>query len=266
LSGAGKTTIAFALEEYLIASGVFCYGLDGDNVRGGLCSDLGFSEGDRDENIRRVAEVAKLFADAGAVAICSFVSPFRQHREFGRRLHQSSALTFFEVFVDTPLNECERRDTKGLYAKARAGQLRGFTGIDQPYERPEKPDLVVETTALAVDGDQGLPLKSVPVRECVQRVLDLLAKADIITTTVAAGADAFFRQREDGRPTGSLSTTAPNNVRELFVEDHRLQDVLQEAQTLEALELSTIDLQWLQVLHHHDEYIYFLRVSPSFMA
>ncbi len=126
LSGAGKTTIAFALEEYLIANGVFCYGLDGDNCRTGLCKDLGFSEEHRDENIRRVTEVAKFFADAGAVAICSFVSPLEKHRDLPRQVHESAQLAFFEVFVDTPLAECERRDTKGLYKKARNREIVGM--------------------------------------------------------------------------------------------------------------------------------------------
>jgi len=150
LSGAGKTTLSFALEEFLVSRGIAAYGLDGDNIRTGLNKNLGFTPEDREENIRRVAEVAKLFADSGSVSLCAFVSPYKKDRELARRLHQEAGLPFLEVFVDTPLEECESRDTKGLYKKARAGQIKGFTGIDQPYERPDNPEVVVDTVIVAV--------------------------------------------------------------------------------------------------------------------
>uniref|UniRef100_A0A669BKY6 3'-phosphoadenosine 5'-phosphosulfate synthase 2a n=1 Tax=Oreochromis niloticus TaxID=8128 RepID=A0A669BKY6_ORENI len=161
LSGAGKTTISFALEDYLVSHGIPCYSLDGDNIRHGLNKNLGFSAEDREENIRRVAEVAKLFADAGLVCVTSFISPFAQDREEARRVHASSGLPFFEVFVHAPLEVCESRDVKGLYKKARAGEIKGFTGIDSEYERPERPELVLKTGELSVN-------------ECLHQVLDLL--------------------------------------------------------------------------------------------
>ena len=143
LSGSGKSTIAGALTRTLVARGVATYTLDGDNLRHGLNGDLGFSAADRDENVRRVAEVARLFADAGIVAVVPVISPYRAGREQARRLHDAADLTFVEVFVDAPIEVCEARDPKGLYAKARAGEITGFTGIDDPYEPPEHPDLVV---------------------------------------------------------------------------------------------------------------------------
>ena len=146
LSGSGKSTIANLVEKRLIASGHHTYLLDGDNVRHGLNRDLGFSDEDRVENIRRVAEVAKLMVDAGLIVLVSFISPFRSERRMARSLFAPGE--FIEVFVDTPLAEAERRDVKGLYAKARAGEIPNFTGIDSPYEVPETPELVLDTTAL----------------------------------------------------------------------------------------------------------------------
>lgn len=143
LSGSGKSTLAVELERQLVAAGRPAYLLDGDNLRHGLNAGLGFSPADRDENVRRVAEVAALFADSGAVAIVSVISPFAAQRTDARTAHTDRELPFHEVFVDTPLSVCERRDPKGLYAKARAGELPGFTGIDSPYERPEHADLVI---------------------------------------------------------------------------------------------------------------------------
>ncbi|MFE6924382.1 adenylyl-sulfate kinase [Nocardia sp. NPDC057663] len=143
LSGSGKSTIAVEVERQLVAAGRAAYLLDGDNLRHGLNAGLGFSPADRDENVRRVAEVAALFADSGAIAIVSVISPFAQQRARARTAHTERTLPFHEVFVDTPLPECERRDPKGLYAKARAGELPGFTGISSPYERPENADLVI---------------------------------------------------------------------------------------------------------------------------
>ena len=143
LSGSGKSTVAAACERLLVAEGRPAYLLDGDNLRHGLNGDLGFSAGDRDENVRRVAEVARLFADAGVVALVPLISPYRAARARARALHEAAGVSFLEVFVDTPLEVCEERDPKGLYAKARAGELTGMTGIDDPYEAPESPDLVL---------------------------------------------------------------------------------------------------------------------------
>jgi bifunctional enzyme CysN/CysC len=139
LSGSGKSTIANLLEKRLHADGRHTYILDGDNVRHGLNRDLGFTEADRVENIRRVAEVAKLLVDAGLIVIVAFISPYRAERQFARNLFNPGE--FIEVFVDTPLEECERRDIKGLYAKARRGELKNFTGIDSSYEPPETPEI-----------------------------------------------------------------------------------------------------------------------------
>ncbi|MGH9111135.1 MAG: adenylyl-sulfate kinase [Acidimicrobiales bacterium] len=141
LSGSGKSTVAVALERALVAKGRSAYLLDGDNLRHGLNADLGFSTADRSENIRRVGEVARLFADAGVVALVPVISPYRAGRDRARALHDAVGLRFVEVFVDTPLDVCEARDPKGLYAKARAGEITGFTGVDDPYEAPEHPDL-----------------------------------------------------------------------------------------------------------------------------
>ena len=141
LSGSGKSTIANALEKNLYQMGTRTYILDGDNVRHGLCNDLGFKNSDRVENIRRVAEVAKLMVDAGIVVLTAFISPFESERQMARDLFEKGE--FFEVFVDTPLELVEERDPKGLYKKARSGALKNFTGIDSPYEVPKKPDLTV---------------------------------------------------------------------------------------------------------------------------
>ncbi len=143
LSGSGKSTVAAACERLLVADGRHAYLLDGDNLRHGLNGDLGFSAEDRDENVRRVAEVARLFADAGVVALVPLISPYRAARDRARALHEAAGVPFYEVFVDTPLEVCEERDPKGLYAKARAGDLTGMTGIDDPYEAPESPDLAL---------------------------------------------------------------------------------------------------------------------------
>ena len=143
LSGSGKSTVGAELLGYLTAVGVPAYGLDGDNLRHGLNGDLGFTAADRSENIRRVGEVARLFADAGLVVVVPVISPYRAGREHARRIHDLAGLPFVEVFVDTPIEVCEARDVKGLYAKARAGELTGFTGVDDPYEAPEAADLVV---------------------------------------------------------------------------------------------------------------------------
>jgi bifunctional enzyme CysN/CysC len=143
LSGSGKSTVAVELERTLVAQGRPAYILDGDNLRHGLNADLGFTDEDRAENVRRVGEVARLMADAGVVALVPVISPFRAGRDGVRAMHEAAEVPFLEVFVDTPIEVCEQRDPKGLYAKARAGEITGFTGIDSPYEAPVAPELVV---------------------------------------------------------------------------------------------------------------------------
>jgi bifunctional enzyme CysN/CysC len=149
LSGSGKSTVAVAAERALVGAGRAAYVLDGDNLRHGLNVDLGFSAADRAENVRRVGHVASLLADAGVVALVPLVSPYRVDRDRVRALHVEAGLPFVEVFVDTPIELCEQRDPKGLYQKARAGELKGFTGIDDPYEPPLAPQLVLRPD----DGD-----------------------------------------------------------------------------------------------------------------
>jgi bifunctional enzyme CysN/CysC len=144
LSGSGKSTVAVALEQLLVSSGAPAYLLDGDNLRTGLNGDLGFDAASRNENVRRAGEVALLFADAGVVAIVPLISPYRSERDRVRRRHEELGVRFVEVFVDTPIELCEQRDPKGLYAKARAGEITGFTGIDDPYEAPVDPDITLE--------------------------------------------------------------------------------------------------------------------------
>src|SRR5215218_3645014 len=144
LPSSGKSTVAAAVEAKLLAAGHPAYVLDGDNLRHGLNGDLGFSAEDRAENVRRTAEVAALLADAGTVALVSLVSPFAADRAAARAVHERNRLRFLEVWVSTPLEECERRDPKGLYARARAGELPDFTGVGQPYEEPEAPDLEIQ--------------------------------------------------------------------------------------------------------------------------
>jgi bifunctional enzyme CysN/CysC len=141
LPASGKSTIAAAVEARLVAAGVHAYRIDGDNLRHGLSGDLGFDPGSRAENVRRAAEAARLLADSGTVALVSLVSPYAEDRQLARTIHADDDLPFLEVFIDTPIEECERRDPKGLYARARAGEIHGVTGIDDPYERPEQPDV-----------------------------------------------------------------------------------------------------------------------------
>jgi bifunctional enzyme CysN/CysC len=149
LSGAGKSTIANLVEQKLVARGRHTFLLDGDNVRHGLNRDLGFTEADRIENIRRVGEVARLMSDAGLIVLTAFISPFRAERHMVRRMVPEGE--FFEIFIDTPLAEAEKRDAKGLYAKARAGELKNFTGIDSPYEEPQAPEIRIDTTRLTAE-------------------------------------------------------------------------------------------------------------------
>ncbi|XP_054635887.1 bifunctional 3'-phosphoadenosine 5'-phosphosulfate synthase 1 [Dunckerocampus dactyliophorus] len=211
LSGAGKTTVSMALEEYLVCHGIPCYTLDGDNIRQGLNKNLGFSPEDREENIRRIAEVARLFADAGLVCLASFISPYGRDRLNARKIHEAAGLPFFEVFVDAPLDVCEQRDVKGLYKRARAGEIRGFTGIDSEYEKPEAPELVLKTDMCSVN-------------ECIQQLVDLLQEKDIVPV------DATYE------------------VKELYVQENQLDLAKADAETLPTLQIGKVDLQWVQVL------------------
>ncbi|CCF47137.1 adenylyl-sulfate kinase [Colletotrichum higginsianum] len=176
LSASGKSTVATALEQHLLHLGVAAYRLDGDNVRFGLNKDLGFSEKDRNENIRRIAEVAKLFADSSTVAITSFISPYRADRQVARELHAQAgqnnddAIPFIEIFVDVPLEVAEQRDPKGLYKKARAGEIKDFTGISAPYEEPLSPEIIIRTDKSSVE-------------ECVAQIADWLIKEGLISTS-----------------------------------------------------------------------------------
>ena len=167
LPSSGKSTIAVAVEQMLIDRGKHAYRLDGDNIRHGMNKNLGFSAEDRAENIRRIGEVAKLFADAGLITITSFISPYRADRDRARRLHEADDLPFLEVFVDAPLEVAEQRDPKGLYKKARAGEIKGFTGVDDPYEAPPGPELHLRTDQLSVE-------------ESAQKVLDLLEERGLL--------------------------------------------------------------------------------------
>lgn len=161
LSGAGKSTLANALDSVLHEHSIKTMLLDGDNVRQGLCKDLGMSDADRTENIRRVAEVAKLMVDAGIVVITAFISPFRSDRDGARQLFPEGE--FIEIFVDTSLQECEKRDPKGLYRKARSGVIKNFTGIDSPYEAPESPEIVIRTDGKTLEQCVGELLESIDI-------------------------------------------------------------------------------------------------------
>lgn len=165
LSGAGKSTLAHAVEERLHQLGCRTFVLDGDNVRHGLCSDLGFSETDRKENIRRIGEAAKLFLEAGVISLTAFISPFRSDRERVRSLVPHG--DFLEVYCRCPLDVCEERDVKGLYKRARAGDIKDFTGISSPYESPDSPELTVDTDKLTLD-------------ECVDSVIAMLRERGIV--------------------------------------------------------------------------------------
>lgn len=146
LSGSGKSTLAFTLEHKLIEAEFKSYVLDGDNIRHGLNNNLGFSDEDREENIRRVGEVSKLFADAGLIVLSSFISPFKQGRQLVRKIHEDAELNFIEIYIDTPLAICEERDPKQLYAKARRGEIPNFTGISSPYEEPDNAEIIIPVT------------------------------------------------------------------------------------------------------------------------
>ena len=151
LSASGKSTIAFTIEHALVERGRLAYVLDGDNIRHGLNQNLGFSPEDREENIRRIGEVSKLFADAGLLTMTSFISPYRADRERARHIHEEAGLAFIEVFVKASVEVCEQRDPRGLYTKARAGEIKEFTGVSAPYEEPRRPEIVLDTEKLTVE-------------------------------------------------------------------------------------------------------------------
>lgn len=167
LSASGKSTIACALERKLLEQKIQTYRLDGDNVRFGLNKDLGFSEANRNENIRRISEVAKLFADSCTIALTSFISPYKKDRDSARKLHEDANLPFIEVYVNVPLEVAEQRDPKGLYKKAREGLIKNFTGIDDPYEAPETPEIVLNTHEKSVE-------------ECADAIISYLKEKKII--------------------------------------------------------------------------------------
>ncbi|MGH2873192.1 MAG: adenylyl-sulfate kinase, partial [Solirubrobacteraceae bacterium] len=192
LPASGKSTIGAALEERLVSAGRLAYLLDGDNLRHGICGDLGFSAEDRARNIARVAEVAQLFADAGAIAIVALVSPIASSRRAARRLHERSGLRFIEVFLDTPLEVCIARDPKHLYARARAGEIDGFTGVDGPYERPSRAQLVLT--------DELGPSAA------VDAVLELLQASD-----ESAAGDRPAPPERQNQPLGPSGTTHRQN-------------------------------------------------------
>jgi adenylylsulfate kinase len=166
LSGSGKSTLAHAVEEELHQDGCRTFVFDGDNVRHGLCANLGFSENDRHENIRRIGEMAKLFIEAGVIALTAFISPYRADRERVRALVSED--DFIEIYCNSPLEVCEERDVKGLYRKARKGEIKNYTGISSPYEEPEHPDLVLDTANETVEAN-------------VEKVLDMLEERHIIS-------------------------------------------------------------------------------------
>ena len=167
LSGSGKSTISVALERSLFEKGILSYRLDGDNIRLGINKNLGFSADDRKENIRRIGEVSKLFTDAGIITLASFISPYRKDREEVRKIHEGSGLTFVEIFIDCSLESAEERDPKGLYKKARKGEIKNFTGIDDPYEAPTNPEIHLISDKMSLDDE-------------VKTVLNYLLKHDVI--------------------------------------------------------------------------------------
>ena len=167
LSGSGKSTISVALERSLFEKGILSYRLDGDNIRLGINKNLGFSADDRKENISRIGEVSKLFTDAGIITLASFISPYRKDREEVRKIHEDSGLTFVEIFIDCSLESAEERDPKGLYKKARNGEIKNFTGIDDPYEAPTNPEIHLISDKMSLDDE-------------VKTVLNYLLKHDVI--------------------------------------------------------------------------------------
>lgn len=222
LSGAGKTSISFQIESYLISQGIPAFALDGDNLRNGINANLGFSEADRNENVRRAAECAKMFAECGFIALCSFVSPTAAARERAREIHRNAGLEFFEVFVNTPVEVCEQRDVKGHYKKAREGKIKSFTGVSQGYESPKNPDLILETV-------------NVPVEKCANAVLDMIAAKGLIPTRQSTVATALTQNNN--------IIDSADGVEELYID---ASDAY--VQTLPKLNIGVVDLQWVQVI------------------
>jgi len=167
LSGSGKSTVAVALEKELISRGNITYRLDGDNIRLGINRNLGFTAEDRHENIRRIGEISKLFCDTGIITLSSFISPYRFDRDEVRKLHDAANMEFMEVYVDCALSEAERRDPKGLYKKARAGEIKGFTGIDDPYEAPEKPEIHLHSDKMSLKEEVDIVLAELKKRKII---------------------------------------------------------------------------------------------------
>ncbi|KAJ3210561.1 Adenylyl-sulfate kinase [Dinochytrium kinnereticum] len=183
LSASGKSTIASALEQHLLHLRISSYRLDGDNIRFGLNKNLGFSPEDRTENIRRIGEVAKLFADSTTIALTSFISPYRADRDSVRELHDKAGIPFVEVFVDVPVEIAESRDPKGLYKKARAGEIKNFTGINAPYEAPEKPEIHILNHTLTVE-------------EAVKQIMDYLTEKGLVTKSEENGQENVEKKRK----------------------------------------------------------------------
>lgn len=258
LSAAGKTTLATELEEFLADRlRIPAYVLDGDNIRRGLCSDLDFSPTSRKENIRRVAEVAKLLADSGMICLTSFISPYRNDRQLAKEIHEASGLQFFECHVATSLEVCEQRDPKGLYRKARSGELRGFTGVDSEYEPPLEPRLSLQAGVDSIDA-------------CVEQLVRMLEDSGIVPMGAHTAERRAMTPEAEVPPSPKVESVAAGNetappheaaaampavddeVVELFVTRERYQDACNEAQRLcaayRALEVSELDVQWLQVL------------------
>lgn len=196
LSGSGKSTVSVALEQMMFKKGYLVYRLDGDNIRFGLNSNLGFSAEDRKENIRRISEVAKLMADVGVITTSAFISPYIADRDVARQIHQKAGIPFVEVHVDVPLEVAEKRDPKGLYKKARKGEIKNFTGIDDPYEAPTKPEVKIDTDKLSVN-------------ECAKTILDYLVAEGI----VEAREDIPMSDKpvENGTANGTTNGAAETN-------------------------------------------------------
>jgi len=211
LSGSGKSTVGMRLEEFLCDKNIPAYVLDGDNIRFGLNKDLGFSPEDREENIRRIGEVSKLFADAGVVCLVSFISPYRKDRDRARAIHEQAGLEFVECHIDTPLEECEKRDVKGLYKKARDGVIKGFTGIDAPYEAPLDPEVRIQTVNKTVE-------------ESASAIINYLKEKNIVAKEAG---DVEF---------------------DLFVEESEVEAKRKEAESLPKINMRKVDTEWLQVL------------------
>ena len=228
LSGAGKSTIAMGVENQLVSRGIQCYCLDGDNMRAGLNKGLGFQREDRQENIRRTAEVAKIVADSGQIVLCSLISPNEADRSMARMVMKAAKLPFFEVYVNTPVEECERRDTKGLYEKQRNTPF-GLIGVDknQPYEAPVKPELDLNTVGRSVE-------------ETVNTVIKLLRDHDVIPINLPAKSS----------PLKNIKNGVDEIIiQELFVADNRKDELREKAlKILPKIEISEVDLQWVQVL------------------